>query len=259
MFLNGRGNLALPLLSLDASVVILIEREQFFNGASFVNKIPYTNLLIFSKYPIAGKAKTRLIPALGAEVAAQLHRQLAETAISTAQSWQQISSEKVNRITVHYTGAGEKDLCSWLGADLDYQEQPAGDLGQRMCTAFESAFECGIEHVIGIGTDVPTLTATILQQADKNLEDHDVVLGPAADGGYYLIGMNSLYLELFVNIDWGTERVYAQTQAICTRLGLKIAKLPVLNDIDRPEDLDTLKNDPRFDKIIEQGRTHGHD
>ena len=160
----------------------------------------------------------------------------------------------MNRITVHYTGAEEKDFCRWLGSDLNYQEQPAGDLGQRMCAAFESAFKCGIEHVIGIGTDVPPLTTAILRQADKNLDDHDLVLGPAADGGYYLIGMNSFHPELFTDIEWGTERVYGQTLAICTRLDLKVAELPVLHDIDRPEDLAVLRNDPRFREIIEQGR-----
>lgn len=219
-----------------------------------MNKTPDTNLLIFSKYPLAGKAKTRLIPALGAEVAAQLHRRLVESAISIARSWHGNTSGKTTRITVHYTGAKKEDFRNWLGLDLDYQEQPAGDLGQRMSTAFESAFACGIEHVIGIGTDVPPLTAAILQQADKNLENHDIVLGPAADGGYYLIGMNSLHPELFVNIDWGTERVYAQTLEVCTHLDLKIAKLPVLPDIDRPEDLDMIRNDPHFRKIIEEGR-----
>lgn len=219
-----------------------------------MNEPPNTNLLIFSKYPIAGKAKTRLIPALGAEVAAQLHRRLAESAIDIARSWKREISRNTNRITVHYTGTGKEDFYNWLGSDLGYQEQPTGDLGQRICTAFESAFECGIEHVIGIGTDVPTLTTAILQQAEKNLEDHDLVLGPAADGGYYLIGMNSFFPELFTEIDWGTERVYEQTQKICSRLGLKIAVLPILHDIDRPEDLNLLRNDPRFNKIIEQGR-----
>ncbi|NOQ41715.1 MAG: DUF2064 domain-containing protein [Desulfuromusa sp.] len=219
-----------------------------------MNKTPDSKLLIFSKYPLAGKAKTRLIPALGAEVAAQLHRRLAESAIEMARSWKQISQKKVNRITVHFTGAGEKDFCSWLGSDLDYLEQPAGNLGQRMCAAFESAFAGGIEHVIGVGTDVPTLTAAILQQADKNLEDYDLVLGPAADGGYYLIGMNSLHPELFANIDWGTEHVYRQTQEIAVNLGLSVATLPILSDIDRPDDLNTLRNDPRFREIIELGR-----
>ncbi len=219
-----------------------------------MNKTPDSNLLIFSKYPVAGKAKTRLIPALGAEVAAQLHWRLAESAIDIARSWSRQISRNTTRVTVHYTGAEEKDFCSWLGSDLDYQEQPAGDLGRRMRFAFESAFECGIKHIIGIGTDVPALTAVILQQADKNLKDHDVVLGPAADGGYYLIGMNSFHPELFVGIDWGTGLVYEQTLEICTHLNLRIAELPMLNDIDRPEDLSTLRNDPRFRKIIETER-----
>lgn len=224
-----------------------------------MTKIPDSTLLIFSKYPHAGEAKTRLIPALGAKVAAQLHRQLAESAISIARSWHVKTTGKTTRITVHYTGANEKDFHSWLGLDLDYQEQPSGDLGQRMCTAFESAFEGGIKHVIGIGTDVPTLTAAILQQADKNLEDHDIVLGPAVDGGYYLIGLNSLHPELFANIDWGTERVYAQTLEVCSCLGLRVANLPILSDIDRPEDLQTLRDDPRFSDIITKGQIHEHD
>lgn len=219
-----------------------------------MDEIPDSNLLIFSKYPLAGKAKTRLIPALGAEVAAQLHRRLAESAISIARSWHGKTLGKTTRITIHYTGAEKKDFRNWLGFDLDYQEQPVGDLGQRMGTAFESAFKCGIKHVIGIGTDVSTLTAAILQQADKNLEDHDIVLGPAADGGYYLIGMNSFYPELFVGVDWGTEHVYRQTKKICTRLGLRVTELPILNDVDRPEDLVTLKKDPRFNEVIEKGQ-----
>ncbi|MCF6267309.1 MAG: TIGR04282 family arsenosugar biosynthesis glycosyltransferase [Desulfuromusa sp.] len=215
-----------------------------------MNKTPDSNLLVFSKYPLAGKVKTRLIPALGAEVAAQLHRRLAESAIDMAQSWTREISRNTTRVTVHYTGAEEKDFCSWLGSDLDYQEQPAGNLGRRMCFAFESAFECGIKHVIGIGTDVPALTPALLRQADKNLKDHDVVLGPAADGGYYLIGMNSFHPELFVGIDWGTGQVYAQTQKICIRFGLRTADLLMLNDVDRPEDLRTLRDDPRFSDIV---------
>ncbi len=222
-------------------------------------KIPDSNLLIFSKYPLAGKAKTRLIPALGAKLAAQLHRRLAESAISIARSWHEKTLGKTTGITVHYTGANKKDFCSWLGVDLDYQEQPDGDLGQRMCTAFESAFKCGIKHVIGIGTDVPTLTAAILQQADKNLKDHDIVLGPAVDGGYYLIGMNSLHPELFANIDWGTGRVYEQTLEVCRCLGLRVANLPTLSDIDRPEDLCTLREDLRFSDISKKGQTYEHD
>ncbi len=215
-----------------------------------MDKIPNSNLLIFSKYPVAGKVKTRLIPALGAEVAAQFHRRLAESAISIARLWYGKTSGETTRITIHYTGADKNDFCSWLGPDLDYQKQPDGDLGQRMNTAFESAFGYGIKHVIGIGTDVPALTAAILQQSDKSLGHHDIVLGPAADGGYYLIGMNSFYPELFTDIDWGTEHVYKQTLAICTQLDLKVFTLPILHDIDRPEDLTQLRDDPRFSMLL---------
>ncbi len=145
-----------------------------------MDKTPDSSLLIFSKYPLARKAKTRLIPALGAEVAAQLHRRLAESAIEMARSWSRETSKSTSRVIIHYTGAGEEIFCNWLGSDLDYQKQPAGDLGQRMYAAFKSAFKCGIGHAIGIGTDVPPLTAVILQQADKTLKDHDLVLDPAS-------------------------------------------------------------------------------
>ena len=215
-----------------------------------MNKTPDTTLLIFSKYPLAGKAKTRLIPALGADVAAQLHRRMTEATIDTVQSWQQKVEEKNIQITVHYTGAVEKDFHSWLGSSFDYQKQPAGDLGQRMCSAFETAFNREANHAIGIGTDVPALTPALLQQAENLLSDHDLVLGPAADGGYYLIGLKTSQPELFANIDWGTEHVLQQTREIATRLGLQVATLPLLSDIDRPEDLHSIKKNPRFSDII---------
>ncbi len=118
-----------------------------------------------------------------------------------------------------------------------------------MGCAFETAFNSGSHHVIGIGTDVPTLSTSLLHQADNNLEDHDLVLGPAADGGYYLIGLKVFQPELFTHIDWGTEHVLRQTLQIAAKLELRIATLPRLNDIDRPEDLHFIKDDPRFNDI----------
>lgn len=213
-----------------------------------------SELLIFSRYPVPGKAKTRLIPALGSKGAAQMHRRMTEYVVSMARSTYIPNSKIGFRVTVHYTGSQLKDFRAWLGSDLQYKTQPSGDLGQRMQDAFKATFTAGINNIIGIGTDVPELSSAILLQAHQNLEDHDIVLGPAADGGYYLIGMNSFHPELFTGIDWGTERVYRQTLEICTCLGLRIAELPILNDIDRPEDLDTLRNDSRFREIIETGR-----
>lgn len=203
-------------------------------------------LLIFSRYPTPGEAKTRLIPALGTEGAAQLHRQMTEAVIATAQATDLFNKKNGGNITVHFTGAELKKFQTWLGLELQYFAQPSGDLGQRMKSAFSRAFTSGSKHVIGIGTDVPGLSSEILNQADQGLEHHDIVLGPAADGGYYLIGMSAFTPELFVNIDWGTEHVYEQTVAICTRLGLKVSVLQTLNDVDRPEDLVQLREDPRF-------------
>jgi rSAM/selenodomain-associated transferase 1 len=89
--------------------------------------------------------------------------------------------------------------------------QPSGDLGARLRSAFETAFRKGAERALAIGSDAPDISPEILSQAVDSLQNHDVVIGPAADGGYYLIGMTRSRPELFASIDWGTERVYAQT------------------------------------------------
>ncbi len=175
---------------------------------------------------------------------------MTKSAIDTAQAWQKRAEKKTRQITIHYTGASGKEFRSWLGDNLDYQEQPAGDLGRRMGYAFETTLNSGSHHAIGIGTDTPTLSAALLHQADKNLNDYDLVLGPAADGGYYLIGMKKFQPELFTNIDWGTEYVLRQTLEIASRLKLQVATLPQLNDIDRPEDLHFIRDDSRFNNII---------
>lgn len=207
-------------------------------------------LLIFCKYPIAGQAKTRLIPALGATGAAQLHRSMAEAACETARSWRDNCGQTVRQIVLAHTGASEEDFKKWLGDDLCYAEQKGNDLGERMSHAFTSALKNGAQCVLGIGTDVPTLTPEQLSQAENHLADHDLVIGPAADGGYYLIGMKTYHPELFSDINWGTGEVLRQTLAKADRVGLDVAILEELNDIDLPEDLDTLRSDHRFCKHI---------
>ncbi len=215
-----------------------------------MTKIPDSNLLIFSKYPLAGKAKTRLIPALGAQLAAQLHRRLAESTLSTARSWKQEGLRESQQITVCYTGETEAKFRSWFGPDLNYQQQPTGDLGQRMASAFQTSLVGGAHQTLGIGTDTPAITPDILRQAHESLKHCDIVLGPAIDGGYYLIGMNTFHPELFTNIEWGSAHVYAQTIEACTHLGLHVINLPKLSDIDRAEDLLQLENDPRFSDTL---------
>lgn len=205
------------------------------------------HILMFARYPVPGQAKTRLIPALGSEGAARLHRRMTEHAASVTRSLREKGNAKV---IICFTGARRGDFRAWLGLDFRYEAQPHGNLGERLRWAFARSFDSGAERTMAIGADVPGISLEILNRALDGLLGHDVVLGPAADGGYYLIGTKCFHSELFASIVWGTERVYGQTRAAIARLGLTVAELPTLNDIDRPEDLSALRNDPRFADVF---------
>lgn len=191
-------------------------------------------LIIFTRYPEPGKTKTRMIPALGAEGAAQLQRQMSEHTLKNAQEWQKVSGGK---IAIYFAGGDVSLMSNWLGKDLNYYPQVTGDLGYKMQSAFNQAFDNGATKVVTIGIDCPDINLTILNQAFSSLSEHDLVLGKAEDGGYYLIGLHRLIPELFQNINWGTSQVLAQTQNIANGLNLNTAYLPTLRDVDRPEDL----------------------
>ncbi len=191
-------------------------------------------LIIFTRYPEPGKTKTRLIPALGELGAAQLHRQMAEHTV------QQARALSCN-IEVWYVRGSEELMQEWLGTDLWYREQPAGDLGDRMCAAFRSAFDQGYQSVMIVGTDCPGLTTALLTQGFAALQNQVVALGPAIDGGYYLIGLQRLVSELFQGITWSTATVFAETLAIADQLQLSTYLLQSLPDIDLPADLQYLE------------------
>ena len=125
-----------------------------------------------------------------------------------------------------------------VGRDLDYVIQEEGDLGARMRQAFQKGFRQGWKQVVLIGSDLPDLTPAILRESFERLTDHDLVLGPARDGGYYLIGLKADCPELFGNsMIWGTQEVLKNTLITADQLGLKTALLTRLRDVDRPEDL----------------------
>jgi uncharacterized protein len=193
-----------------------------------------SQLIVFTRYPKPGKTKTRMIPILGKEGAATLQRQMTEHTLKHAIQLQQILSIS---ITIYFVSGDEQLMQNWLGNKFSYQRQREGDLGQRMQGAFEEAFRSQMSKVIIIGTDCPELDRNILADAFDALDRHNLVLGPAVDGGYYLIGLNRFIPELFQGIHWGTAEVFAQTQNIARQLGLNVYNLPALNDIDRPEDL----------------------
>lgn len=192
-------------------------------------------LLIFARYPAAGKVKTRLIPAVGAEGAARIYREMAEHTLNQVRVAAQIKGISSQ---LWFTGDNQDALRHWLGQALAYYPQPDGDLGDRLIFAFQSAFGEGHRAVVAIGTDCPSLNSEIMMEAFDGLANHDLVLGPATDGGYYLIGLKRPIPDVFRGIAWSTAEVLRQTEAVAERLSLTQYHLPKLTDIDNPEDLE---------------------
>lgn len=192
-------------------------------------------LVVFARYPVPGQAKTRLIPALGADGAACLYQQLAE---QTVRQCRLLRAGYPVALQIQYAGGDEDRMRAWLGPELDYRAQKeTGHLGDRMHHAFQTAFQEGVSAVVVIGTDCPELDAPLLEQAFNALQQQDLVLGPAVDGGYYLIGLRQDVPQLFQDIAWSTSQVLAQTINRARPLGLAIALLPQLRDMDTPADL----------------------
>jgi uncharacterized protein len=181
-------------------------------------------LVLFARYPTAGAAKTRLIPALGAEGAAAAHRQLTERTLAVLKA-------TGFSVELHYTGAQEADFRGWLGEGFTLVPQAEGDLTNRLMAALHPA------PVIFFGADTPDLADHHVGQAIAALETSAVTLGPADDGGYYLIGMKQPMPELLTNMPWSTDQVLPETMRRLTALGIEPLLLETLHDCDRPEDL----------------------
>ncbi len=196
-------------------------------------------ILLFTRYPIPGKTKTRLIPALGEEGAAHLHRKLTSRIFSQAG----LLYKQYNiPTTVYYTGGSEQEMEEWLGR-ARYQKQCHGDLGLKMASAFRETFAWGIDAAVLIGSDIPHLTVKILNEAAKMLQCADVVIGPSRDGGYYLIGCRArsgdqLLDLLFADMVWSTSGVFETTLRRLHDNGYSTRIIEKLADIDTPDDLE---------------------
>lgn len=191
-------------------------------------------LIVFARFPEPGRTKTRLIPALGPERAAQLQAALTRYTLAVAGD---VCADRSRRLEVRFTGGDVEQMSQLFGGELDYVPQHGADLGERLKDAAASAFRAGAKQVVLIGTDCPALDAERLQAAFQALQRSDVVLGPAFDGGYYLIGLNGHHPELFAGIDWGTEHVLRQTLVTIRAARCRVHLLPMLADVDHPEDL----------------------
>ncbi len=196
-------------------------------------------LIIFTRYPKPGVTKTRIIPALGVEGAADLQRAMTERLMAN------VAALKVRRpwaVEIRFDGGSLERMRSWLGPAYAYRRQGEGNIGQRMQKALRDGFQNGSTAVVIVGCDIPEITSVIIEGAFEALKHNKLVLGPAGDGGYYLIGLHKAaeslaFPELFKSISWGTHLVLSQTIAAADRLGIDYALLETLSDVDRPADL----------------------
>src|SRR5712691_12574043 len=198
-------------------------------------------VMVFARAPTPGEAKTRLIPALGQAGAAALHRRLVVHCLRAA------ADSRLGPIELWCaSGTGDPFFLECerrLGASLHPQGEC--DLGARMQRAFESAL-ARARRAILVGSDIPALSAQYLRDADQALvRGNKVVLGPAEDGGYVLIGLSRCDPELFRDITWGGPEVMAETRRRIASLAWRSRELPVLWDVDRPEDLGRLPQEKR--------------
>ncbi|AYA36604.1 glycosyltransferase [Hymenobacter oligotrophus] len=195
------------------------------------------HLLVFARYPELGKVKTRLAADLGPAVALDAYHQLLAHTRAVAQA--------LPGARTLWLAAEPPAGAAPLWPEWPQRLQPtAPDLGQRMQHAFAEAFAGGAARVVIIGTDCPGLQTSHLQEAFARLHTHDVVLGPAHDGGYYLLGMRQLHPELFGNIAWSTDAVLGETLCIAHRLHLQVAQLPALPDVDTAADWHAWQRQP---------------
>jgi rSAM/selenodomain-associated transferase 1 len=174
---------------------------------------------IFGKKPEAGRVKTRLATAFGPEAAAEMHEAMLFDLIATWGS-DTLLDPGGRRVLVFSPGDAGPWFDARVPASFVLQPQVEGDLGRRMQAFFASEFEDGATHVVLIGSDAPTLDPTIVFSAFLCLEGRDVVLGPAADGGYYQVGSRRAPPPIFDRVDWSTPEVLGQTMERLRDTGL---------------------------------------
>ncbi len=188
---------------------------------------------VFAKFPESGRAKTRLIPALGADGAAALHDQMVRHTL--ARVGELLKHREVDA-RVWTAGSDPQTFARHFETELPCAAQSDGDLGQKMHAAFTHMLR-EADAVVLIGTDCPDISSGLLSMALDGLQSADVVLGPAIDGGYYLIGLRRPVPAFFEGMEWSTSTVLAKTLERATALGLSVQLLPTLSDVDEPQDL----------------------
>ncbi len=191
---------------------------------------------VFVKAPVAGRVKTRLAADLGPVRAAELYRRLGRQVVAAT------IADTHQTVVWYASPAGGRLVRAWLdGLGVSgFNAQPDGDLGDRLRAAFASHFREGACRVVVIGSDCPGVDRGVIRDAFAALDVHDVVLGPARDGGYYLVGMKALHEPLFQGLSWSSFAVLNETRAAARSLGLTCRLLSPLRDVDTIADARAL-------------------
>lgn len=213
-------------------------------------RFPASRLLVFARAPVTGRVKTRLQPLLGAECCLELYRALLQRTMATVGS----GALAPVHLWVDQDPHNEEFL-TYCNSDEIFV-QPEADLGRRMAVAAgQTLLQPGVESVILLGSDCPAMTRQHLQLALQELESgKQVVITPAEDGGYVLLGLRQLLPELFSDIAWGGEDVFNSTLQRCADNDIEVSVLPGLWDVDRPEDLPRLAElDSHYSRFLGRG------
>ena len=191
------------------------------------------NVLVFVRVPEPGRVKTRLEGKLSRKAVLRLYQYFVEDILGT------LSAGGYDVVICYEPPEGRSKMISWLGSDLSFMPQKGASLGERMEKAFADVFSEGVHQAVLIGSDFPDLDGSIIEEAFQTLASHDLAVGPAVDGGYYLIGFNegSFSPQIFHNIPWGTPSVFQHTVLSAEKSKLRMQVLPKWQDIDTFDDL----------------------
>jgi len=193
---------------------------------------------ILAKYPRAGKVKTRLAKKIGGEGAATIYKIVAERVFRNTSSDGDADFERI----IFYSPSKAKGLFeSWMPGEK-LTSQRGRDIGDIMRNALKDLFDFGASKAVITGVDIPDLDRAIIGDAFLRLDNADVVIGPADDGGYYLIGMSAEYPEIFQGISWSTGKVFDETVRVIERIGLSYSTVRTLSDVDRIEDIARIRD-----------------
>jgi len=195
---------------------------------------------LLAKYPEAGKVKTRLARDIGAEGAAKMYKIIAERVFRDTSPERDSDFERV----IFYSPPEDKGRFeSWIPGEklLSQRGRAIGDI---MGNALKDLLESGASKAVITGVDIPGLNRDIIKYAFLKLDNADLVIGPAEDGGYYLVGMKAAHPEIFRGISWSTGKVFDETICIIEKMGLRYSTVRTLTDVDRIEDIAKIHNSP---------------